>query len=138
MTVGRSDAEDKGIVSERMIRSVERYPNETIVIVRAKLRKAVQRVKNATIHDYELDVYEVHKLVTLTENVPFTVYDAENINREKEDTEDEDDSLVPAEEGPKIGTSRPFTDAVRASLDKTRPDMVSRSMYYYFSSRNHH
>ncbi|RDL39783.1 Class II aaRS and biotin synthetase [Venustampulla echinocandica] len=121
------DSEDKGTVSEKMVRSVERYPNETIVVVRAKLRKAVQRVKNATIHDYELDVYEVHKLVNLTENVPFTVYDAENINREKEDTEDEDDSLLPAEEVSKIGTPRPFQDVVRASLDKARPVSRSRS-----------
>jgi aspartyl-tRNA synthetase len=86
-----SDGEDNtGTISERMVRSVEHYPSETIVVVYALLRKAPKRVKNATIHDYELEVYEVHKVGNLTENVPFTVYDAENINRDKEDVEDED------------------------------------------------
>jgi aspartyl-tRNA synthetase len=85
------DGEDNiGSISERMVRSVEHYPSETIVVVYALLRKAPKRVKNATIHDYELEVYEVHKVGDLTENVPFTVYDAENINRDKEDVEDED------------------------------------------------
>jgi hypothetical protein len=74
-----------------MVRSVERYPSETIVVVHAKLRKAPKRIINATIHDYELEVYEVHKLANLAENVPFTVYDAENINRDVEDKDDEED-----------------------------------------------
>jgi hypothetical protein len=74
-----------------MVRSVERYPSETIVVGHAKLRKAPKRIINATIHDYELEVYEVHKLANLAENVPFTVYDAENINRDVEDKDDEED-----------------------------------------------
>jgi len=71
-----------------MVRSIEHYPSETIVVVHAKVRKALQKVKNATIHDYEFEVYEVHRVTELSENVPFTVYDAENINRDKEDRED--------------------------------------------------
>ena len=74
-----------------MVRSVEHYPVETIVLVHAKLRKATQRVKNATVHDYEFDVFEVHKISNLTEHVPFSVYDAENIHRENEDIDDEDE-----------------------------------------------
>jgi ergosteryl-3beta-O-L-aspartate synthase len=75
-----------------MVRSVERYPSETIVVVHAKLRKAPKRIKNATIHDYELEVYEVHKVINLQENTPFSVYDAENINRDKEDADEGDDA----------------------------------------------
>lgn len=104
-----------------MVRSVERYPSETIVVVHGKLRKAPKPVKNATIHDYELEVYEVHKLATLTENVPFTVYDAENINREKEDVEDDVDD---AEEETPTDTPRQSLDFVRLSTDK----LLSRSM----------
>ena len=74
-----------------MVRSVEHYPSETIVVVIARVRKAPKRVKNATVHEYELEVWEVHKVVDLTENVPFTVYDAENINRDREEVDDEDD-----------------------------------------------
>lgn len=84
------------------MRSVEHYPPETIVVVSAKLRKAPHRIKNATVHDYELDVYEIHKVGNLSENVPFTVYDAENINREKEDFDEEtDDTLVSEDSSPK-------------------------------------
>jgi len=85
---------NNGTISERMVRSVEHYPLETIVVVHAKLRKAAQRVKNATIHDYELDVFEIHKVGSLTESVPFTVYDAENINREKADEDEEVDDTI--------------------------------------------
>lgn len=104
-----------------MVRSVERYPSETIVVVHGKLRKAPKPVKNATIHDYELDVYEVHKLATLTENVPFTVYDAENINRDKDDAEDDVDD---AEEETPADTPRQSQDLSRFSVDK----LLSRSM----------
>jgi hypothetical protein len=89
-----------------MVRSVEHYPSETIVVVYALLRKAPKRVKNATIHDYELEVYEVHKVGDLTENVPFTVYDAENINRDKEDVEDEDSNEELFPEGTPRGTPK--------------------------------
>lgn len=119
-----------------MVRSVEHYPSETIVVVLAKIRKAPKRVKNATVHDFELEVYEVHKVGSLTENVPFTVYDAENINRDKEEADDDDDEgslsgLYPSGSGngspkdtpkdtPKEGTPRASTDLSRISVDKVR------------------
>lgn len=116
-----------------MVRSVEHYPSETIVVVYGLLRKAAKRVKNATVHDYEVEVYEIHKVGDLTEHVPFTVYDAENINREKEDVDDEgleessllsdtntpDGAKSPAEGKP----SRTSTDLSRFSIDK----LTSRS-----------
>lgn len=80
---------EHGTISEQMVRTVEHYPVETIVVAHAKIRKAVQTVKNATVHEYELEVYEVHRVTELTEHVPFTVYDAENINREKDDFDGE-------------------------------------------------
>lgn len=111
-----------------MVRSIEHYPSETIVVVHAKLRKALKRVKNATIHDYEFEVYEVHKVGDLTENVPFTVYDAENINRERDDDneDEEDDSLFPpasAWDTPKdsvAGSPRSSLNVTRASSDVIR------------------
>lgn len=90
-----------------MVRSIEHYPSETIVLVTARVRKAPQTVKNATIHDFELEVSEVHRVTKLSENVPFTVYDAENINRandnlfeeeaESSSAEDPDDNSAPSE-----------------------------------------
>ncbi len=121
-----------------MVRSVEHYPTETIVAVNAKLRKAVKRVKNATVHDFELEVYEVHKIGDLTENVPFTVYDAENINRDKEDVEDDDDEGSLASMYPTTGngtsvqeeTPRASADLPRTSADKSRASgIASRSQY---------
>jgi aspartyl-tRNA synthetase len=110
-----------------MVRSVEHYPSEAIVVVQGKLRKAHKRVKNATIHDYEIDVYEVHKVSDLTENVPFTVYDAENINRDKEDgAEDNFDDA--AEESTPLS---PTSASPRSSADLSRleHEMISRSKF---------
>lgn len=105
----QSDADyNNGTISERMVRSVEHYPLETIVLVQAKLRQAAQRVKNATIHDYELDVFEVHKIGNLSEHVPFSVYDAENIHRENEDLDEDevDDTAILSEESSGTGEPR--------------------------------
>ena len=128
-----------------MVRSVEHYPSETIVVVIARVRKAPKRVKNATVHDYELEVWEVHKVGELTENVPFTVYDAENINRDREDIEDEDDesamgSLYPSSgdtpvgNTPKIGTPkqgspRTSTDLSRFSLERDSKGRASKDNF---------
>jgi aspartyl-tRNA synthetase len=94
-----------------MVKSIERYSHETIVVVHGKLRKAPKPVKNATIHDYELDIYEVHKVTGLSENVPFSVYDAENINRDKPDLDDEDaddtEDTPPSETPTHTDTSSP-------------------------------
>jgi hypothetical protein len=113
-----------------MVRSVEHYPLETIVVVFAKLRKAVKKVKNASVHDYEFEVYEVHKVGNLTEHVPFTVYDAENINREKEDLDEDVDELsIPGvgDETPKSPTDS-VKDSPRVSQDISRTSAVgSRS-----------
>jgi ergosteryl-3beta-O-L-aspartate synthase len=82
-------------VSEKMVRSVEHYPIESVVLVKAKLRRPPQEVKNATIHDVEFEILEMHLISTLTEHVPFTVYDAENSNRleEEDNSETESDSF---------------------------------------------
>jgi ergosteryl-3beta-O-L-aspartate synthase len=145
--------ENEGTISEQMVRSVEHYPSETIVVVIARVRKAPKRVKNATVHDYELEVWEVHKVTELTENVPFTVYDAENINRDREDIDDDEDddssmsglypsnADTPAEGTPKVGgspktgTPRGSTDLSRVSLDSKarvlKDNLVSRSKYTF-------
>jgi aspartyl-tRNA synthetase len=117
-----------GTIPERMVRSVEHYPSETIVVVHGKLRKAPQRVKNATIHDYEIDVYEVHKLSSLAENVPFTVYDAENINRDKEDVAE--DNIDDAGEDSTVQS--PQSQSPRSSTDLSRlsQDLLSRSKFF--------
>jgi aspartyl/asparaginyl-tRNA synthetase len=114
-----------GTIPERMVRSVEHYPTETIVVVHGKLRKAPQRVKNATIHDYELDVYEVHKVSNLTENVPFTVYDAENINRDKEDVAE--DNVDDAEEETPVLSPSDGTPRASQELSRLSQELMSRS-----------
>ncbi|EHK97897.1 putative Aspartyl-tRNA synthetase, cytoplasmic [Glarea lozoyensis 74030] len=105
-----------------MVRSIEHYPSETIVIVHGKLRKAMKRVKNATIHDYELDVLEVHKVGDLSEHVPFTVYDAENINRDKEDADDDVEDDAGEDQTPRSASphERDSTDVARRSIDGVR------------------
>lgn len=120
-----------------MVRSVERYPNETIVIVHAKLRKAPQRIKNATVHDYELEVYEIHKVISLAENVPFSVYDAENINRDKEDIDEGDDAgedtSTPISPLDSEEISLKSQELPRRSTDMSRvsQDLMSRSKAAY-------
>ena len=138
--------ENEPIVSEKMVRSIEHNPSETIVVVTARVRKALQTVKNATIHDQELDVLEIHRVTQLSEHVPFTVYDAENINRDKEDPEDDDigaddashhtaesaplspapispTSATPNGTTPQFGSPRASTELGRISVDK----LASRS-----------
>ncbi|RQM08528.1 hypothetical protein DH86_00000243 [Scytalidium sp. 3C] len=117
-------AEGDCVISEQMVRAIEHYQIETIVIVTGRVRKAVQRVKNATVHDYELDVFEVHRQARLTENVPFSVYDAENINRDKEDSDNEEDdtsettSDSTSEQQPLASAAQ--TEAVLATTKQTR------------------
>ncbi|POS86849.1 hypothetical protein EPUL_001766 [Erysiphe pulchra] len=85
-------------VSEKMVRYVGHLPSETLVLVRAKLREAPNRVINVTIHNYEFEVYEIHKIGDLSENVPFTVYDAENIGRDIRNNEEDDVSSTDLDE----------------------------------------
>ncbi|CAG8975371.1 hypothetical protein HYALB_00009512 [Hymenoscyphus albidus] len=125
-------------ITENMVRSIEHYPSETIVVAHARVRKSQKRVKNATIHDWELDVLEVHKVGDLTENVPFTVYDAENINRDKEDVSDnEDDSAEVTPSSSRMSTDlssrksmdgRRSVDHARNSLDQLTTRLNGRSM----------
>ncbi|KAG9245512.1 aspartyl-tRNA synthetase-like protein [Calycina marina] len=120
-----------GTISDRMVKSVERYPSETIVVVSALVRKIPQGMKpvqNATIHNHELDIYEIHKVSTLSENVPFTVYDAENINRDNEDAEvegEDSDSQDTPEETPRTSAEwqkhLKSVDNSRTSLDTRKP-----------------
>ncbi|KAF7862629.1 hypothetical protein EAF04_007502 [Stromatinia cepivora] len=120
---GEEQGGEHGTISEQMVRTVEHYPAETIVVVHAKIRKSLQTVKNATVHDYELQVYEIHRVVPLTENVPFTVYDAENINREKEidmDDDSGDDSIPASQPMSPTSTDTPRGPPSRASTDLAR------------------
>jgi aspartyl-tRNA synthetase len=92
-----------GVISEQMIRIVEHYPPESIVLVKGKIRQPPQPVQNATIHKNEILILEIHLVSQLCEHVPFTVYDAENIGKlaKKEDQEEEgesDEEEISAEE----------------------------------------
>lgn len=81
---------------------------------------------------------EIHKVGDLTENVPFTVYDAENINRDKEDADDdeEDDSQDPTSKDitPPSRRSTDLSgksqDVSRSSIDKLADKLNSRSKYF--------
>ncbi len=96
-----------------MVRSVEHYPIESIVFVKAKLRRPPQEVKNATIHDAEFEILEIHLISNLTEHVPFTVYDAQNSNiiEEEFNSETETDSSEDDEQN----RGRPFNDGNQKS-----------------------
>jgi aspartyl/asparaginyl-tRNA synthetase len=84
-----------------MVRSVLHYPPESIVLVKGKIRKSPHKIQNATIHDAEISIREIHLISKLEENVPFTVYDAENIGKlsKNEIAEDSDSSMEPGEIG---------------------------------------
>lgn len=89
-----------GYVSEHMVRSVEHYPIESVVLVTGMIRKPPQEVKHASIHNAEIQIHEIHLLSHLTENVPFTVYDAENIlnlkyQADHDSTDDEEGATTP-------------------------------------------
>lgn len=74
-----------------MVRSVEHYPPESVVLVTGRVQRPPQDVKTTTIHNAEIVVHEIHLISQLTENVPFTVYDAENILHLKSDDDDSSD-----------------------------------------------
>ncbi|KAL3423405.1 aspartyl-tRNA synthetase [Phlyctema vagabunda] len=112
-----------GTISEQMVRSIEHYPAETIVVVTGNIRRAPQKVKNATVHDFEIEVSEIHRVTQLAENVPFTVYDAENINRDKEDVEKEEDSSSAGEDISSSASPR----SSMAPSSRTSVDMISRN-----------
>ncbi|KFX93200.1 hypothetical protein O988_06936, partial [Pseudogymnoascus sp. VKM F-3808] len=82
------------IISEQMVRAVVHYPSESIVLVKGIIRSPPRPVQTATIHDAEIMVLEIHLISQLSENVPFTVYDAENIGKihKIEDQEEEGES----------------------------------------------
>lgn len=77
-------------ITEQMVRAVEHYPTETIVLVTGMVRKPPTPVKATTVHDAEIGIQEIHVISRVTENVPFTVYDAENILELDSESDDED------------------------------------------------
>jgi len=78
-------------ISEQMVRAVEHFPAETIVLVKGRVRRPPTPVKATTVHDAEIGVEEIHVVSRVTEHVPFTVYDAENIlELDSEDSDDDD------------------------------------------------
>ncbi|KAI1001031.1 Aspartate--tRNA ligase, cytoplasmic [Podosphaera aphanis] len=106
----QKEQEGVGLITESMVRCIEHYASETIVIVRAKLRRALKWVKNTTIHDYEFEIYEVHKLAELSHSPPFTVYDAENISRGKNRENSRNRSKIEGK-GKGVSSSDDFMDA---------------------------
>lgn len=95
-TGANSNSEGITLITEEMVRSVEHFQSESIVLVKGMIRRPLQTVKNCTIHDAEIEILEIHLISHLTENVPFTVYDAENITKTQTRGEDVDEE-TPAE-----------------------------------------
>lgn len=75
------DNASTGIISEQMVRAVLHYPLESIVLVKGKIRNPPEAVHTATIHDAEIQVQEIHLISQLSQHVPFSVYEAENIGK---------------------------------------------------------
>lgn len=103
------------------MRSVEHYPVESVVLVKGQVRKAPQKIKNATLHDAEILVYEIHLISKLTENVPFSVYDAENITKYADESTDEEGE---EDRRKSMNLSRKSLSSPRASMHSPR-DSVS-------------
>lgn len=102
-----------------MVRAVERYPAESIVLVKGRVQRPPQPIKTASIHDAEVVVHEIHLISHLTENVPFTVYDAENILHLKTTDEDSSDE--------ETGTSTPRKSMQSSRSADSDSDEQSRS-----------
>lgn len=75
------DNASTGIISEQMVRAVLHYPLESIVLVKGKIRNPPEAVHTATIHDAEIQVQEIHLISQLSQHVPFSVYEAENVGK---------------------------------------------------------
>lgn len=94
-------SESRGIISEQMVRAVLHYPLESIVLVKGRIRSPPESIHSATIHDAEIQVQEIHLISQLSENVPFSVYEAENIGkfslREAGEGEDESEEEISGE-----------------------------------------
>lgn len=108
-----------------MVRAVEHYPIETIVLVKGRVRRPPAAVTATTIHDAEIAVEEIHVVARVAEHVPFTVYDAENI-LQLDDSDSEDDTTgqgSPVPDGSdaesRTGVQTPTT-ASRKSVDFNR------------------
>ncbi|KFY16359.1 hypothetical protein V492_01401 [Pseudogymnoascus sp. VKM F-4246] len=101
MHSGTNENASRGIISEQMVRAVLHYPLESIVLVKGKVRSPPETVHSATIHDAEIQVQEIHLISQLSEHVPFSVYEAENIGkfrmREGEETDGESDEEISGE-----------------------------------------
>lgn len=84
-----------------MVRAVLHYPLESIVLVKGKVRSPPEPVHTATIHDAEIQVQEIHLISQLSEHVPFSVYEAENIGKfslkEEEEVSGESDEEISGE-----------------------------------------
>lgn len=90
-----------GIISEQMVRAVLHYPLESIVLVKGKVRSPPDTIHTATIHNAEIQIQEIHRISQLSEHVPFSVYEAENIGKfsmkEDEEASGESDEEISGE-----------------------------------------
>lgn len=105
-------------ISEQMVRAVEHYPIETIVLVKGRVRRPPAPVQATTIHDAEIAVEEIHVVARVAEHVPFTVYDAENI-LELDDSDSEDDNTEP-------GSPLPVASPAESNTSIRSPTLLGR------------
>jgi aspartyl/asparaginyl-tRNA synthetase len=113
-------------ISEQMVRAVLHYPPESIVLVKGKVRRPPEPVQSATIHDAEIVVQEIHLVSQLSEHVPFSVYDAENIGRfsKKEDEEEE------GELGEEISTESNSRDSQNSETKASRSKRLMLNAFH--------
>lgn len=104
-TGANATSEGTTLITEEMVRSVEHFQSESIVLVKGLIRRPLQTVKNTTIHNAEIEILEIHLVSHLTENVPFTVYDAENITKTQSKADDMDDETPPETREPRSPAS---------------------------------
>ncbi|EEH11166.1 aspartyl-tRNA synthetase [Histoplasma capsulatum G186AR] len=80
-------AEKPGVISTLMVQWVERIRVGSIVKVRGVLSSSKVPVTGCTIHDVELDIQELHVVVHREDPIPFSVYEAELLNKDAKNTD---------------------------------------------------
>ncbi|OBT66833.1 hypothetical protein VE03_04052 [Pseudogymnoascus sp. 23342-1-I1] len=134
---GNSNASG-GIISEQMVRAVLHYPLESIVLVKGKVRTPPETVHTATIHDAEIQVQEIHLISQLSEHVPFSVYEAENIGKfspkEGEEASGESDEEISGESNSRssqtsVGDSQGSEKSSRGSTEGGRHNKALPQTY---------
>ncbi|RYP46661.1 hypothetical protein DL768_007174 [Monosporascus sp. mg162] len=77
----------EGAISEQFVRWAEHLNAESLVHVRAEVRKAPEYIKTCTIHDVEVVIESMHVLVSVDEPLSIDVYNMDQVEEDEETRE---------------------------------------------------